>query len=1220
MTGMKRKGTLLVSALAVMLQAQTAISAPAQVPLFLGGSVEPNILFTLDDSGSMHWELMPSDLISAFYVYPRASGIYGSGDYWYYVPSFDTANNIYGIWARSSAVNRIYYNPALQYLPWAKSDGSLMDSADPTCAPHNPHAPAKGCRNLTVDNTEKAAWRTYDGTMANFPKPSNTDTSIKTYYPAVYYRYDGAPGSIADRDDATKYTKVEIKGGSDYPKGADRADCVSVANKCTYAEEIQNFANWYSYYRSRILLSRAGVGRAFSEQGNGLRVGFASINKGAAAVDGVNSPGALIKGVRKFEGADRTGFFDSLYGHVMPTSGTPLRRAVDDVGKYFSRTDNKGPWGDTPGVDDAGAHVSCRQSYHILMTDGYWNGADAPTAGVKGADDNDGPVISGPDNQSYQYKPVNPFKGATVDQNGNATTSLADAAMYYWNRDLRPNLPNKVSTNPANPAFWQHLVTFTVGLGVNGFLDPETDLPAITDGTKSWPNPTKDGVGTDDLGKIDDLWHAAVNSRGEFFSAADPQEFSDKLSTGLAAIVARTGSSAAIATNSTRLNANTYVYQARFDSKDWRGELLAFKIDEQTGQIIDADAATAGIDPTWEGGSLLDARAKARKIFTHEAADSDGDGDPGLAFTWATLPAAHKALLNMGPAGVDALGEERLDYISGDRTLEMREAGGVFRNRSSIMGDIVNSDPWFVGQQDFGYNLLPGAEGTNYIVYRNSVDYEGRPGMVYVGGNDGVMHGFHAETGEELFAFVPEEVLSELWKLTDPKYTHQFFVDGPVKANDAYINGWKSVLVGATGAGGKSIYALDVSDPVNFSESDVLWEFSSADDADLGYTIGQASVVRMADGSWAAVFGNGYQSANSKAMLFIVDLATGAVKEKISTGIGDAANPNGLATPIAVDINGDRVTDRIYAGDLHGKMWAFDVSSDNSGEWGIPYDDANGNPAPLFSASEAADGSGDPQPITSKPQVGRHPRGDVLVYFGTGKYFENGDSALMTENAFYGIWDNFSGGNAAGTREKVDLLEQVITHETITDANGNSKLSDANGVLTDNPFPWDLRVSTQNSIDWDVHDGWFMTLESPVIGPEGERVVSAPLLLEDRVVFTTLISSQDPCDYGGTSWLMEVSSVDGARLPVTPFDLNGDAVFNADDYIEIEVTDDQGNIVKKKIPTSGRRSKVGIIKTPAVIKTNTKEFKFASGSSGDIEQITESRSHRIGRQSWRQLQ
>ncbi|MCB1751739.1 MAG: pilus assembly protein PilY [Gammaproteobacteria bacterium] len=1229
MNSLKRKAFGLAALIVSALPAWTVIAAPAQVPLFLGGSIEPNVMFTLDDSGSMHYEMMPDSLIWSYFIFPRANDVYGTDDYYNYVVSFTQTNNIYDKWVRSSAINKIYYNPAITYRPWSNSDGSSMGNASITCAPHNPVKTARGCRNLTVNNTQSAYWDRYTnaadfGDVGTYNNYAYDGSNNKTFWPSFYYQFTGDINSTASKENAANYTRVEIKSANaPFTGSTERSDCAA-APTCTYAEEIQNFANWYTYYRSRILLARAGVGRAFAEQGTGLRVGFAAINKGSATVDSVSSPGALINGVRKFTGSDRTAFFDSLYTHSIPTEGTPLRRALDNVGQYFSRTDNRGPWGAQPGSNDSTAHLACRQSYNILMTDGYWNGAGAPTStgsvNATNADNKSGPSITGPDNQSYKYTPANPYQGLDED-------TLADVAMYYWNRDLRTDLDNLVPTNPADEAFWQHLVNFTVGLGVMGTLDPATDLPLLTAGTKQWPTPS--GTGAEE--NIDDLWHAAVNSRGGFFSAADPEEFAEQLSATLQQIIGRTGSAAAIATNSTRLNADTYVYQARFDSKDWRGELLGFKVDGTTGAIIDADTSTTALDPTWEAAKLLDTKSalayNVRNIFTHEAADSDGDGEVGVDLLWDathTPPASIMTAIKHGDS--DTVGQRRLNFIRGDDTYEIgNDPAGTFRKRVSVLGDIVNSDPFFVGQQDYGFNILPGTEGSSYITYRSSNAYKNRPGVVYVGVNDGMLHAFREDTGYELFAFIPEAVQADLWKLSDPDYSHQFYVDGPSAGKDAYINNtWKSVLLGTTGAGGKSVFALDVTDPENFSKSDVMWEFSTDDDdadtdgtpdGDLGYTIGQPTLARMANGAWAAVFGNGYSSTNNRAVLFIVDVATGALIRKIDTGVGDGSSPNGLATPILVDYNNDKIADRAYAGDLLGNMWAFDLSdTSDTSKWEVDYQ-SSGSPAPLFVAK---DEDGTTQPITSKPEVTNHPTGGVMIFFGTGKYFESGDGTVKRKNSFYGIWDDFNATTPAPVSGgRSSLLQQQITHETYTDSSGDSWLSDGT-TDTANPFPWDLRVTTENTISWTTHKGWYIDLESPLLGWEGERVVSTPLLRDGRVIFSTSIPSLDPCEYGGTSWLMELSSVDGSRLSVSPFDLNGDGAFNEGDYVEIWVNVN-GVDVKIKVPTSGKKSKVGITKTPAVIKTKEKEFKFTSGSSGEIEQTLESLSYRDGRQSWRQL-
>ena len=1187
----------------------------ANTPLFLGGLVQPNIMFTLDDSGSMQWEMMPDSLIWSYFVFPRADGVYGGSDYPTYTVSFNTTNNIYGIWVRSHDVNRIYYNPKVTYRPWIDTDGTLMDDASITCAPHNPYDTDVGCRNLTQNNTATVRWEYYDGTLANFPSgASSPGNDTQTFWPAVYYTLN----EDGDRNDPDDFTRVEIRSSrSTYPKDAGRTDCGDdTSTSCTYAQEIQNFANWYTYYRSRILLARAGVGKAFSEQGTEIRVGFSSINYGSDTIDGVSSSGSVIKGVRAFAGQDRVDFFDALYGHVMPAQGTPLRRALDNVGKYFQRTDNRGPWGNTPGTDDTSDHLTCRQSYNILMTDGYWNGDAAATSGATNADDVEGPVITGPDPDgsgtlTYQYEPANPY------QDGFSNT-LADVAMYYWNRDLRTDLVNKVPTNPADEAFWQHLVNFTVGLGVTGTLDPATDLPALTDGTLSWPQAVSDGGEPN----VDDLWHAAVNSRGGFFSAGNPRTFSRALSNSLASIAERIGSSAAIATNSARLNSSTYIYQARFNSADWHGELLAFKIDEDTGEVLAPDpllwSSTKKRDTdsgNWEAGALLmDMQPGDRKLFSYNPESSSG-----IPFAWDSLSAAQQAALNHG----DGLGPDRLDYITGVQSKETSQRGGVFRSRTTVLGDIVDSDPWFVGGEDYGYSTLPGAEGSAYVEYRLGSTYQNRPGVVYVGANDGMLHGFDAVSGEERFAYIPGNGIENLWQLTEPEYSHRYFVNASPKSGDVYIgSSWKTYLVGTTGAGGKTVFALDVSDPADFDETDVVWEFTPADDVDedgvaqndLGYTMGQASIVRLANGSWAAVFGNGYASGNQHAVLFIVDISDGSIIAKIDTGAGDSTTPNGLSTPLAVDFNSDGITDRIYAGDLLGNLWDFDVSNINPSQWGSRYLQGT-DPVPLF---VARDGDGTRQPITAKPEARLHPQGGVIVYFGTGKYFEVGDSSTSSHNTFYAIRDF-----GAVVSERADLLEQKITHEvneTFTDADNNT-------------YSWELRVTTKHEVDWSTQEGWYMDLalqddsdgDGTTAPPawDGERVISAPLLRNDRVIFTTMIPDPNPCASGGTGWLMELSSLDGARLDQSPFDLNNSGTFDEDDYVTVTIPgspEGDGEPQTIAIPVSGKKT-LDITKTPAVVrkpKTN-KEYKYSSGSSGKIEKTLESAGYFTDRQSWRQL-
>ena len=404
------------------------------VPLFLGTSVEANIVLTLDDSGSMHWEQMPSDNRTR-YVYPRAAGIYGGSDYSNRVPIFSNTLS-YSVRVRSSDINKMYYNPEVTYVPWSTASGGSFGNASVTCAPHNPQNPsspasAAVCRDLTATNTQWSRWDSYNGTAGGFPGGVTRNDGTRSFWPAVYYRYNGGVYDGTTDWNTANYTEVLIRPAqATYTGGPERSDCSTPAS-CSYNEEIQNFANWYTYYRSRVLTSRAGIGRAFAGQSSNIRVGFAAINVGSRSIDGVTSNRAMVRGVRTFSGAGRTNFYNDLYGHVMPAAGTPLPWAVNAVGEYYKRADNDGPWSEDPGAGSSTSHLECRQSFNILMTDGYYNGG-APAPG--NIDNTVGATMTGPNAASFLYTPIAPYSDAYPH-------TLADTAMDYWVQDLRPVLP-----------------------------------------------------------------------------------------------------------------------------------------------------------------------------------------------------------------------------------------------------------------------------------------------------------------------------------------------------------------------------------------------------------------------------------------------------------------------------------------------------------------------------------------------------------------------------------------------------------------------------------------------------------------------------------------------------------------------------------------------------------------------------------------------------------
>ena len=512
-----------------------------------------------------------------------------------------------------------------------------------------------------------------------------------------------------------------------------------------------------------------------------------------------------------------------------------------------------------------------------------------------------------------------------------------------------------------------------------------------------------------------------------------------------------------------------------------------------------------------------------------------------------------------------------------------------------MLGDIVNSNPAFVGGRDFGFRSLPGTEGTDYLIFRDTSAYKNTIPVVYVGANDGMLHAFNADNGTELFAYVPSTVFPNLDALADSTYAHQYYVNGSPRVSDAYLGAsWKTVLVGAPGGGGRSVFALDITSPTAFSESKVLWEFTSGDDADLGYVLGQPTIARMNDGSWVALVGNGYNGVNDRAMLFIINLADGTLLKKIDTGVGSSLSQNGLSAPVPVDIDGDKITDSIYAGDLQGNLWKFDVSATNSDSWDIAFKTSGGGqpqPAPLFTALDAG---GTAQSITVRPSVGLHPKGGIMVYFGTGKFFEVGDNIVPLNppvNTFYGIRDEDEKVSGRG------VLQAQTIDEELYDVSFGSNV-------------FDVRVVSDNSIDYATQKGWYLDLKSPVKGAEGERVVVDPLLRNGRIIFSTLIPALDACGFGGTGWLMEIDAVNGARFSYSVFDLDGDGLFDDGDYVTL----DDGS----KVPVSGQRFRE-IISQPVVVDAGEREFKYISGSSGSIQTVDEKGDSSKGRQSWRQI-
>ncbi len=1147
--------------------AQAAPGTLSQIPLYLNTTVEPNIVFLADDSGSMDWGLMTPeddgvvwiDTLPYYYAIPA-----NDNSFFWTLASEEALLNMGvphpadGVWrARNADYNKIYYNPAITYKPWkgVNINGDTYTDSPPTAAWLDPYDPSAGTMDLTalVNYSTDHGW-----TLSMF--------QVTDYYPARYYTWTDSNGNgEVDADDA--HTLVEITNTPTpmtptppafYTGSAERTDCAA-APLCTYEEEIQNFANWFSYYRKREYSAKNAIGAVVTDINFG-RVGYGTLHNN----NNVNIP------VASMNTDPATGNKRSVLDRIYTTTAggwTPLRDRLRDMGRYFECDGGNffGVSGDDCPILPADQGGMCQQNFTILMTDGYYNGWFDGLPNPNADGDND-----------------TAFDGGSYADGFSNT--LADIAMHYYERDLAINLSDDVPTTPGvDEAAHQHMVTYTVSFGVTGTLDPDdTKTPGVssdtdpTDPAFSWPNPNAGNPQ-----RIDDLWHAAYNGRGLFLSAQDPESLSAALKEAMADVTERTSSAAAVAFNSTSLGTGTAVYLAQFNSSSWKGELYSYDLDPFTGAVADT--------PNWQASIVLDAQDPAdRFVITYNR-----DTRKGVLFkNLSDLAALQKNDLNTGPGGIpDGLGQDRIDYLRGDRSHE--GTGNNFRIRSSVLGDIVHSNPVYVGPPRMNYpDASPFGTGSDaYSGFKSA--WENREGVIYIGANDGMLHGFRESDGKEVLAYVPYALFSTdatagLHYLTDPGYIHRYYVDLSPAVSDVRIKttpsgptAWRTILIGGLRGGGRGLFALDITDPGKFTDTYaddlVLWEFSSEDDPDLGYTFSKPVIALMNNGQWAAVFGNGYNdTGDGEAKLFILFLeggldgvwTAGTDYIEITTKAVD-----GLSSVNLVDLDGNGTPDRAYAGDLNGNLWAFDLSGSDASSWDVAYK-TGPTPQPLFSSPG--------QPITAKPVAakqlasvqGNNNDPNLMVFFGTGQYLVDSDRTSTATQSFYGVWDH--GKKNIG---RSDLLAQTISY----------------------PTP-DTRVTTDTLVDYNTQDGWYIDLES------GERVAVNPKVRGEYVFFNTLIPESTPCTFGGDGWLMVVRQINGGTPENPVFDINND--FEVD---ESDVVDDSGTT---RAP-AGIRFNEGIPAESNFLSNN----QYTPGSSGELVQKTIDAGLNTGRGrlSWQEL-
>lgn len=1039
----------------------------AELPLKASVLAKPNVIWGMDDSGSMDWEISldtPSGVAywSGATLWtatggPLKSSAAGYSPLEYLFPlGTSTGGALYATTStngraappiaqmaglRSPYYNGAYYNTHVTYKPWSPAyvGGSLKTyaNASTTAAKSHPEVTSPPTLNLTVDWDSSNANFADDnygfrvlggmtlpaGTSVNASSTSSgicsggtrrTLTAATTvgagsgciaripYYPATFWHPTvcpaGATGCVAAPDctvdsssptsscvwapgsTTVKLRRYEIKSGNTFPSGR------------TYANEMQNFANWFSYHRKRKLMLAGSMGGVL-ENITGLRMGVVPFNNLTTIT--MEDADSTDNTKNRFAVAGR------FYLNAMTSNGTPTLATLKHIGTQADSDTNI-------------IKYACQKNSAFIVTDGFANdkGVSAPSY----------------DNTKYGSN------GAPYQTTESGT--LADLALsYYINRmrasgtapltaGLVPISSSTAASADKNPNL--HLNVYAISLGLTGSIWTKTSDAWASPPT--WPSPVND-----DITMIDDLWHATVNGRGKMYLATTPTETFASISSGLYDILNDTNAQGNVAVSTVNLQSGDgLAYLATYNAAGWAGNLTANPINPATAVISDT--------PTWDAGTLLLARDyTTRNIASH-------NGSVGVAFTEAGVG----SLVNgSGTWGTTA---DVMAYLRGDRTQE----GTTFRTRTSLIGAVINAEP-VVSRED---------------------------SVVYVASGEGMLHAFDTtpgtNAGRELWAFVPRAVLTDIGQTSARSYAFKTQLDGtPVIAKTGSSS---KLLVAGMGAAGRNYYALDVSTPRSNTEANastwVKWQFPGASDttnqAKVGQTLGRPVVVNTSAG-YRVLVTSGYNStADGKGRLFVLDPADGSVLKEFVTTAGSLTAEAGLAHVSAFTEDNGTVR-YVYGGDLLGNLWRFDLEA-----------------ATLTAPNKVAvleDSSGKAQPVTAAPELVQIANQRVVL-IGTGRLLDVtdwGTTSSKPGNTFYAIADG-----ATLNPARSSLVQQTYTH--------------TGDALTTSP------------VDWATQRGWYMDL------PSTEHANTRPSIVYGSVAFVTNIAGANDCSASSYLYVLDIAS------------------------------------------------------------------------------------------------
>lgn len=1115
---MKSAAQLAVSAtaLTILLAAAAAPSHAtniADLPLKAAVLAKPNVIFAMDDSGSMDWEVLlrtdngyvwwndtggawdstnnrPLESSSSnrgmSYLFPMGTGTGGQlytvgSDYGRVVPPIAQL-----AWTRSSAFNPVYYNPLVKYPAWSKAyvAGATRTYGDqpPAAAPSHPGPLSGTIRTLDVGSDWNSSSTGFDsddyafsvmpgmvlpiGTSVNATSSTSQACSGSTrrtltaatastgrclaripYFPATYWQRTVCPtgdaacvaapdcvaedptvnpnaACVASPDGLGKLRRYEIKPGN-------------YATPEAYTAAIQNFANWFTYYRKRKLLLGGAMGRSL-EPITGLRLGVVAFCENTSG-DPCTAP-TMYDADSLVDAENRLAAAGRFYLNSMAAQGTPTHATMDYVAGQFNTNTNV-------------VQYACQRNSTVVVTDGFSNTATYSTPPWD--------TVGGVSKSASTW-------GGTAPYQSIADGSLADHALRHYTNRLRASGGSALTAgkvpkgNPArlnpdlNPDL--HITTYGITLGARGKLFPTAVNPFDTDvfaNPPTWPTPV-----ANDPSMIDDLWHATVNGRGRMYLANDAETMKASIQSAFNDIVDQTGAQGGVAVSTVNLpRGDTKAYFGTYNPAGWAGDL--------TANPIDAATASVTTTPLWSAAEKLAARDWSTRIV------ATSNGSSVVSFTAANVGSV------VNPGGVYGSDAAVIDYLRGNTSGE----GASFRTRPLVKKYDAGGNAVVVGT-----NLLGAIINSEPVVSRDDA-------VVYVASSEGMLHAFDtsaANAGKELWAFVPRQVLPNIGKTSQRGYTFHTKLDGSPVIGKFSSSG--KLLVAGMGVAGRGYFALNVSNPrvSAAGELGLKWEFPAAGadatlQAKVGQTLGRPVIVKSETNGYVVLLTSGHNNSHDgKGRLWMLNADTGAVLKEFTTDGGTLSNQAGLAHVAAFD-EGNGTVRYAYGGDLLGNVWSFDLS------------DPSAAPTPKKVAVLTGP-SGAAQPVTAAPEL-VSVKGKRVIMVGTGRLLDISDFGNTAVQSIYAIAD----GSTTLSTPRTTLAQQTYVRGATP---ADDTLSGA-------------------SVDWTTQSGWFIDL------PAGEQINTRPTIAYGGLAFVSNVNGGMDCS--AKSYLYVVNALSGKKFEGTAF-------------------------------------------------------------------------------------